>query len=138
MSTTPNKTTLIIGGSTGIGLAIAETQVKNGQSVILVARNESRLAKAEHTLREVAAPNVDITVWLADLADWNAVQENLIARIRDLPQDVVVNRLVNSAGVFVPKPFLEHEYKDYDVSLLRISLSKDVHCVCGLLLTNSK
>lgn len=84
--------------------------------MIIVARNEKRLSEASSVLREAAAEGIDVIAWVVDLADWNAVQKNLIDKIAALPENVRIVHLVNSAGVFVPKPFVELTPEDYDVS----------------------
>src|SRR5262249_1116500 len=47
----------------------------------------------------------------ADLYDWNQVRE-LCARLE--VESGRILRLVNAAGTFVPKPFLDHHVEDYD------------------------
>lgn len=48
-----NKTIFLVGGSAGIGLAIAENMIRQGASVVLFARNESRLKDAVLQLSDV-------------------------------------------------------------------------------------
>lgn len=44
------KNVLITGGSTGIGLAIAEKSIKSGANVVIIGRNEYRLKEASRIL----------------------------------------------------------------------------------------
>ncbi|VDB00645.1 hypothetical protein S1OALGB6SA_1728 [Olavius algarvensis spirochete endosymbiont] len=67
---------LLTGGSSGIGLAVATELVKNGASVILVARREELLAKAKTGLERIAAQNVfrvQIHTLSLDVSDANKV-----------------------------------------------------------------
>ncbi len=56
MSTVPNRTVIVTGGSRGLGLAIAQTLVRSGHKVIAVARSEgTALAKARAIAGEALA-----------------------------------------------------------------------------------
>jgi len=63
MQTLKNKTVLVVGGSSGIGLAIAKASAAIGAKVIIASRSEKKLAKALQTLSgdQVKAISVDIT-----------------------------------------------------------------------------
>ena len=105
--TQSNTTALIIGGSSGMGRATAERLLKRGVNVHLVARDTERLAKAKaelSSLGSVQASGVD----LYDEADVERFVQELRGR------EDHVQYLVNAAGYFSPKPFLEHDKKDYD------------------------
>lgn len=104
---------LIIGGSTGIGLATADALAGQGLAVILVARNIGRLEDAATRLRE-SHPGANVTIWCTDLADLEAVQRDVIRKVEQLPADVRIKHMVNSAGIFAPKPFFEHTVADFD------------------------
>ncbi len=103
-----NATALIIGGSTGMGRATAERLLRRGVSVHLVARDTERLTKAREELSalgSVQASGVD----LANAAD----VDRFVAELRS--SDAPIRYLVNAAGYFSPKPFLEHTGEDYDI-----------------------
>lgn len=59
MQTTGN-TILITGGSTGIGLAIAETFIKEGNEVLICGRRESKLLEAKQKLPQLHIQVCDI------------------------------------------------------------------------------
>jgi NAD(P)-dependent dehydrogenase (short-subunit alcohol dehydrogenase family) len=102
-----NTQALIIGGTTGMGKATAELLLQDGIDVIIVGRNTPNLAKAE---KEMAAFGTVTSVAL-DLNDSDAVNQFA----NDLPQVAPqVKYLVNAAGYFSPKPFVEQTESDYD------------------------
>jgi len=98
---------LIIGGSSGIGQTVAEILLKYGTSVTVVARNFDKLQAALSHLEQFGK----VQGWQADISDRQETSR-LVERIStELPS---VHYLVNSAGVFLPKTFLEHSEADYD------------------------
>ena len=105
--TLSGKVAVVVGGSSGIGKAVAARLARSGARVTIVARRENKLKDAVAELAGAGA----VTGWQADLGDRKAV-DKLIARLAgDLPR---VDYLVNAAGVFSPKPFIEHRPEDYD------------------------
>lgn len=99
---------LVVGGSTGMGRATAQRLLARGVAVHLVARDTPDLARAVDEL----SPRGRVLATPTDLADQSAV-DALIAQI-DGSSDRYAH-LVNAAGYFSPKPFLEHGAEDYDV-----------------------
>ena len=102
------KSGLIVGGTSGIGKAVARLLLQRGaMSVTVLGKNAAKLRSAQDELGSfgnVIACNADITdgVQLARLMEESGGK---LAKM-DL--------LVNAAGVFVPKPFLEQTMEDYD------------------------
>ena len=101
------KEALIIGGSSGMGLETAKLLVEAGASVTLVGRSLAKLNQAIEKCG-VSRPVHALQCDLARREDLN----NLIRLVADEMKDVKF--LVNAAGVFSPKPFLEHTNEDYD------------------------
>lgn len=100
-----NQIALIIGGSSGMGLETAHQLVAKGQNVMIVGSSDTKLAEAKAALGKSAE------TYQLNLKDSDAVSEfisNLNAEKRH------INKLVNAAGVFAPKPFLEHDAAEYD------------------------
>ncbi|MEL6773170.1 MAG: SDR family oxidoreductase [Pseudomonadota bacterium] len=106
---TTNTVSYVIGGSTGMGRATAEKLAAEGRTVVLVARSAAKLAAAKTEIE--AATGGTVETLSTDLYDPAAV-EALVARIEAEPRHI--ERLVNAAGTFSPKPFLEHSLADYD------------------------
>lgn len=105
-----NPHALIVGGSTGMGRATAERLIKNGVDVTILARNTDRLNTAVSELNALGGGTASaISVDISD----NAAVDNFIGQIAS--SDSNINFLVNSAGYFAPKPFLDHTGADYDI-----------------------
>lgn len=105
-----NKQTLIIGGSSGMGLATARLLLNEGGAVTLVGRSQEKLDHA----RKTCGGGDNVSTFQCDLQRQGDV-EQLIHHVEHEMKKV--NYLVNAAGVFSPKPFLEHTYADYNAYL---------------------
>nr|WP_314860772.1 SDR family oxidoreductase [uncultured Undibacterium sp.] len=103
------KNALIIGGSSGMGLASAEQLVKKGINVTIVGKQADKLADAKRSLLELA-PTVTVTTLQADLYRQDDV-DSLIANIDD--KTTAIDYLINAAGTFKPLAFLSHQRSDY-------------------------
>jgi NAD(P)-dependent dehydrogenase (short-subunit alcohol dehydrogenase family) len=101
--------TLILGGATGIGKATARRVIERGGSVVLASRRETMLAEAAAELSALGNNRVEIAV--IDLAAMKSVHD-FAAKIPTAYPNLT--GLVNAAGVFLPKAFLEHTEADYD------------------------
>ena len=94
---------LITGGSKGIGLACAETFLREGCRVTLVARDAGRLAAAQ---AQLASPD-RVSVMAADLS-----QGTERARVHAACPSVDV--LINNAGAIPGGGLLEMEMQTWD------------------------
>src|SRR6516164_6303585 len=99
----------IIGGSSGMGLATARLLVADGGTVILVAREQDKLAARKGELEAGGKGKVETIA--ADFYDAEAVK-SLIAKIDGETRHI--NHLVNAAGYFIPKDFDEYTKCDYE------------------------
>ncbi|SPD66731.1 Sugar dehydrogenase (plasmid) [Cupriavidus taiwanensis] len=101
------KKLLVIGGTSGMGLETARMVLAEGGSVVIVG---NRPEKTEAARSELAALGQvwALTVNLASDEGVRALLETVDAQHAD------IELLVNAAGVFFPKPFLEHSETDYD------------------------
>lgn len=99
---------IIVGGTTGMGKATAALLLKDEIEVIIVGRPNKNLKSVTNDL----APLGSVTTVGVDLSDSEAIQKF----IDDLKTNFTnVKYLVNAAGYFSPKPFLEHTAEDYDI-----------------------
>lgn len=101
------KKLLVIGGTSGMGLQTARLILAGGGRVVLVGH---RADKAEEARKDLAALG-EVSVITVDLSTDDGVAA-LLETIEAKHADV--DLLVNAAGVFFPKPFLEHQDADYD------------------------
>src|SRR5438105_3625279 len=105
------KSALVIGGSSGIGRAVAQQLADRGAQVQIVGRNADKLGEtADGRKHAINTLRADITQKTGLQALTDAVNARSAA----------FDLLVNAAGVFSPKAFLDHSETDYD-SYLNIS-----------------
>jgi NAD(P)-dependent dehydrogenase (short-subunit alcohol dehydrogenase family) len=101
------KQAIIIGGSSGIGRAVAEILLTQGATITIVGQNLEKLEAVASDLGQRGS----LQTWQADISDRQDTARLVEHIASQLPN---VQYLVNSAGVFLPKPFLEHSEADYD------------------------
>lgn len=107
MQTSETPLALIVGGSSGIGKQSAIRLLNLGVEVILLAHDPKTLENAKTEL-ELKGPVQTVSV---DLYDERQVDE-FIERLNNETRHI--KYLVNAAGSFNPKGFLEHAKPDYD------------------------
>lgn len=94
-----NKIAVVIGGTSGIGLATAKALLNDGIIVHIVGRNIDKVEDITNLIKH----RVDIK---------NSEQvAKFVSYIEELKS---IDYLVNASGVFLPKPFLEHTIEDYN------------------------
>ncbi|MFO6448000.1 SDR family NAD(P)-dependent oxidoreductase [Erythrobacter sp. NE805] len=103
-----NSLSLIIGGSSGMGLATARLLAAEGRTVMIAGRDPAKLAQAAIAVAEAGGTPEPVAVDLYDEAEVAEFARRLAADPRH------IDRLVNAAGYFFPKPFLDHERADFD------------------------
>ena len=101
------KKLLVVGGTSGMGLETARLVLEQGGEVVIVGSRAEKTQQAQHELSGLGK----VSALTADLKDAEGVAA-LIKAIDEQHKDV--DLLVNAAGVFFPKPFLEHQDADYD------------------------
>jgi uncharacterized protein len=116
------RTALVTGASSGIGAAFARRLAVEGYDLVLVARDEDRLATFAAEL--TGQHKIAVNVLAADLAT-DAGVERVEARLTD--PDAPVEMLVNSAGISLNTPFLRSPVENEE-RLLRVN----VHAVMRL------
>lgn len=101
------KKLLVVGGTSGMGLETAKMVLSQGGSAVIVGH---RTEKTEEARKELSALGTVDSI-TADLSS----REGLDALLQTIDvQHADVDLLVNAAGLFLPKPFLEHTDADYD------------------------
>ncbi|EGT0664010.1 SDR family oxidoreductase [Citrobacter werkmanii] len=101
------KKLLVVGGSSGMGFETAKLILRGGGSVVLVGNRADKAEQARQTLATLG----DVAVIVADLMSEAGMQQ-VMASLNAEHKDISL--LVNAAGVFFPKPFIEHEVEDYE------------------------
>lgn len=102
------KKLLVVGGTSGMGFETAKLILQGGGSVVLVGNRADKAEQARQTLATLG----DVAVIVADLMSEAGMQQ-VMARLNAEHKDISL--LVNAAGVFFPKPFIEHEVEDYEL-----------------------
>ncbi|WP_198088166.1 SDR family NAD(P)-dependent oxidoreductase [Variovorax sp. E3] len=99
-SNTGGKTAIVTGASSGIGFAIARRLLGEGWNVVGNARTDARLVEAANRF----GAGDRFTGVAGDVADPRTAQalvDQAVARFG------TVDALVNNAGIFLPKPFID-------------------------------
>jgi NAD(P)-dependent dehydrogenase (short-subunit alcohol dehydrogenase family) len=102
------KKVIVVGGSAGMGRQVAIDVVDHGGSAVIVGRSKARV---DDTVAELTSRCGEAWGIAADLADRAAVADVQRA-FSEHHNDATL--LVNAAGFFIPKPFLEYDAQDYD------------------------
>ncbi|KAI4154156.1 MAG: hypothetical protein LQ340_001846 [Diploschistes diacapsis] len=100
-----NARVVVIGGTSGIGFAVAEGSVEFGASVVIAGSNQERLDNALDRLRK-AYPDAAsrISGKTCDISDAKTMEENLHALFKFATQDSKkVDHIVNTSGGLGPR-----------------------------------
>ncbi|MFB8274873.1 SDR family oxidoreductase [Nocardia colli] len=109
-STTTAERVVIVGGSSGMGLALAAALVTEGAEVIIASRSAERLAAAERTLPEGPGK---VRSLVTDITSETDI-ERLFTEVG--PVDHVVTTAVDAEGVYQP-------IASFDIDLARKTLA---------------
>ena len=101
------KKVIVIGGSAGMGRQAAIDVVSAGGSAVIVGRDSDRVADTVSTLSGTGKA-YGVTAELTDRAAVAVLQQQLADEHAD------ATLLVNAAGFFVPRPFLDYDAAFYD------------------------
>jgi NAD(P)-dependent dehydrogenase (short-subunit alcohol dehydrogenase family) len=101
---------IAVGGSSGMGRQSAEDVVAAGGSAVIIGRDPGRVDDTVNALSQ-SGKAWGITADLANRDDVKRVQDTLAAEHAD------ATLLVNSAGFFIPKSYLDYDDADYDAYL---------------------
>jgi NAD(P)-dependent dehydrogenase (short-subunit alcohol dehydrogenase family) len=103
-----SKVAIITGGGSGIGKEVAEQLVAAGASVVIGGRDQAKLAQAAET---IDPSGVHVRFVAGDIADPRTAQALVDVATQAFGG---VDILINNAGIFSPKPFLEVDEREYD------------------------
>lgn len=101
------KTVIVTGASSGIGKAISRLFIEKGFNVVMNASNEESLVK---TYQEFGSPANATTV----AGDVSKKETGVLLAKTANEKFGSVDVLINNAGVFAPKPFLDVVEEDLD------------------------
>jgi NAD(P)-dependent dehydrogenase (short-subunit alcohol dehydrogenase family) len=103
-----NKVALITGGSSGIGMAIAERFLKEGAKVVIAGRSKERCDAAQKQLENIAAAVFSAT---GDVSKWDDVQEMVEKTVERFGR---IDILINNAGIYLEKRIEETTEDEWD------------------------
>ena len=113
-----NTVAIITGASRGIGLSIAQAFAQEGASLYLIARTKDVL---DNLAGKLGIDSSKVFTHALDVTDRNACFEAVANAEKYFGK---VDVLVNNAGIYRAKPFLEHTPQDYqdmlDVNLFGV------------------
>jgi NAD(P)-dependent dehydrogenase (short-subunit alcohol dehydrogenase family) len=101
------KVVVVVGGSRGIGFAIAEAVVSAGATVAIMARDAGRLRLAGRALGGALTLRADVTQEMQTVRAFRVIAGHFGR----------VDALVNSAGTFTYRPFEDTTAKDWNLNL---------------------
>ncbi len=105
---------LITGGSRGLGLAMAEEFARHGARLVVCARDERELERAEAILSETGA---EVMALRCDLTDRNQVL-NMVKQVTTRFGRIDI--LVNNAGIISTGPLQTLSIEDFEMSMNNI------------------
>jgi NAD(P)-dependent dehydrogenase (short-subunit alcohol dehydrogenase family) len=125
-----NRAAIITGANQGLGEAIARAFVQAGASVMLCARDESKLASVVENLRGLCKTGQRVESICADVSKQDDVARLVSAALTAFSQ---VHILVNNAGVYGPKGPIDDVDWDEWVRAVEINLFGSILMVKALL-----
>ncbi|WP_141619116.1 SDR family NAD(P)-dependent oxidoreductase [Myxococcus sp. AB036A] len=105
-----NQKLIVVGGTSGMGKAVARLLLEEGGRAVVIGHRDDKLQAAVAEL----ASSGPVEGLRADITS-GTERQALVAQLQKDHADATL--LVNAAGVFLPKAFLEHEERDYDLYL---------------------
>uniref|UniRef100_UPI002E1EF393 SDR family NAD(P)-dependent oxidoreductase n=1 Tax=Ralstonia solanacearum TaxID=305 RepID=UPI002E1EF393 len=108
MNSFSSKIAIVTGGGSGIGKAVAARLVKAGGSVVIGGRDEAKLKQAA---ADIDPTGTRVRHYAGDIAQ-PATATGLVNLATEAFGGVDI--LINNAGVFRPKAFLDVDESEYD------------------------
>ena len=107
---TNQKTAVVTGSSSGIGLAVAEGFAREGFNVVLNGRNKDKLV---YTADQIGSPD-QLSIIRGDVTNPEVADQIVNKAVERFGQ---IDILVNNAGTFSTKPFTEYTIEELDTFL---------------------
>ena len=118
-----NKICLVTGGSSGIGLAVAELFAEQDATVI-IASNQSKALREAAVSKANRGKNRPRTV-LIDVSDWTSVH----AVVDEIGGEFGrIDVLVNSAGIWKPNPLPDRDPESF-LQIISVNLAGTYYCI---------
>lgn len=109
-----NKIAFITGGSSGIGLAVAKALAKEGCTVVVFAREKTKLKQATDEIKSVANTKTIIKYYTVDTTDNIAVKFCLDMAVRE---NGIPDILINCVGIAQPNYFENISFESFDKTI---------------------
>lgn len=122
--------TIITGGSSGIGYALAERLIRRGERVSLIARDPVKLQRARDELQTLGAAHASVSIAAADVTDQLALDE-AVAQCEAAAGAADV--LIASAGIVSPQLFHQQPANDFDrqIRINLVGVANSIRAVYG-------
>jgi NAD(P)-dependent dehydrogenase (short-subunit alcohol dehydrogenase family) len=104
-----NKVALITGGSSGIGMAIAERFLKEGAKIAIGGRSKERCDTAQKQLKTIVADAVYSVT--GDVSKWDDAQKMVERTVKRFGR---IDILINNAGIYLEKRIEETTEDEWD------------------------
>jgi NAD(P)-dependent dehydrogenase (short-subunit alcohol dehydrogenase family) len=104
-----NKVALITGGSSGIGMAIAQRFLKEGAKIVITGRSKERCDSAQNQLNTIAVDGVDSAT--GDVSKWDDVEKMVEKTVKRFGR---IDILINNAGIYLEKRIEETSEEEWD------------------------
>jgi NAD(P)-dependent dehydrogenase (short-subunit alcohol dehydrogenase family) len=104
------KTVIVTGGATGLGYAVAEQFLEQGDTVVLNGRTESKLQRAAQQLGQ----SDRVAIVAGDITEPQTADKIVTEAVNRFGR---VDVLVNNAGIFDMKPFTDYSVEELDAFL---------------------
>ncbi len=110
-----DKTAIITGGGTGIGMASAILFAKEGANIVICGRRKQRLKEVENAVKKELGPKVKdsirVLVTTCDVSNQDDIKKLLNKSIKQFKK---IDILLNNAGVFIKAFTHKYTISDWD------------------------
>lgn len=114
-----NKNVLLIGGTSGIGFAVAKRALADGANVIITSSSEEKVSKAAESLRNSNPARASaVRSYVADLSIKDELDTTIEELLKYAAETSPIDHIVFTAGNVPPiVPLAEASFSDFDAYL---------------------